>query len=213
MRKGFTLIELLVVIAIIAILAAILFPVFARAREKARQASCSSNLKQIGLAMLMYASDYDGKVIATCAGCGNTPFITGHQGDGGAQALSYYYPYMKNDQIYQCPSVDHKYCYGQVVFNPVAGGMVNAGMSLDKFAGDTTKGPAGVIIITEGLNCFFWDWGTNDLNGTGSLWGRIGDWHNGGVNCGYVDGHVKWQKKASLNTSDFGAVPPGINQP
>jgi prepilin-type N-terminal cleavage/methylation domain-containing protein len=58
-RKGFTLIELLVVIAIIAILAAILFPVFARAREKARQTSCVSNLKQVALASLMYTQDYD----------------------------------------------------------------------------------------------------------------------------------------------------------
>ena len=58
-RKGFTLIELLVVIAIIAILASILFPVFSRAREKARQASCASNQKQLTLALLMYADDYD----------------------------------------------------------------------------------------------------------------------------------------------------------
>jgi len=58
-REGFTLIELLVVIAIIAILAAILFPVFAQAREKARQTSCTSNLKQLGTAMMMYAHDYD----------------------------------------------------------------------------------------------------------------------------------------------------------
>ena len=59
MKRGFTLIELLVVIAIIAILAAILFPVFARAREKARQSSCLSNVKQIGTGLLMYAQDYD----------------------------------------------------------------------------------------------------------------------------------------------------------
>jgi len=89
--RAFTLIELLVVIAIIAILAAILFPVFARARENARRASCQSNLKQIGLGMLQYAQDYDEKL--TC----------GNNGYGGAWAGTMY-PYIKSSQIYTCPS-------------------------------------------------------------------------------------------------------------
>ncbi len=62
LRRAFTLIELLVVIAIIAILAAILFPVFAKAREKARQSSCQSNVKQLGLAFMQYTQDYDEKL-------------------------------------------------------------------------------------------------------------------------------------------------------
>lgn len=92
MRKGFTLIELLVVIAIIAILAAILFPVFARAREKARQTSCLSNLKQIALAFNMYASDYDSMYPATWTGYPSTVY---------AHLLL---PYMKNVQLMTCPS-------------------------------------------------------------------------------------------------------------
>ena len=73
-RKGFTLIELLVVIAIIAILAAILFPVFAKAREKARQVSCQSNMKQIGTATMMYLQDYDEKFFP-CGG--SSPSVGG----------------------------------------------------------------------------------------------------------------------------------------
>lgn len=99
-RNGFTLIELLVVIAIIAILAAILFPVFAQAREKARQISCLSNLKQIGLGLMMYVQDYDEYMPYALQ---NDPPI-----DGGGTNLvpidGQIAPYIKNDQIWKCPS-------------------------------------------------------------------------------------------------------------
>ena len=92
-RSGFTLIELLVVIAIIAILAAILFPVFAQAREKARQASCLSNEKQLATAVLMYSQDYD------------ELFPTGVQ-EGWWDCTWYRIvaPYVKNDNVFKCPS-------------------------------------------------------------------------------------------------------------
>ena len=92
-KSAFTLIELLVVIAIIAILAAILFPVFARARENARRSSCQSNLKQIGLGILQYTQDYDEKFFAQRAAS-----------DPGGGAWETIQPYMKSIQIFQCPS-------------------------------------------------------------------------------------------------------------
>lgn len=103
-RSGFTLIELLVVIAIIAILAAILFPVFAQAREKARQASCLSNLKQLTMGWLMYAQDYDETFpqwkwdVNWANGSGNP--------NNNATSLwcNAIFPYVKNVQVYSCPS-------------------------------------------------------------------------------------------------------------
>ena len=126
-RRGFTLIELLVVIAIIAILAAILFPVFARAREAARKTSCLSNCKQMGLAMNMYLQDYDEIYPDSSITCNDKPayaplckYANGYQGalhidawghrrflDDGVTLgghVKYLNPYIKNTQVFRCPS-------------------------------------------------------------------------------------------------------------
>jgi prepilin-type N-terminal cleavage/methylation domain-containing protein/prepilin-type processing-associated H-X9-DG protein len=113
-RHGFTLIELLVVIAIIAILAAILFPVFARARERARQITCISNLKQLGTAVSMYTQDYDEYLPNNFLGKKDTMLWNDLSGSGLVD------PYLKNKQIWFCPSdtprtyknqtYDYSYC-------------------------------------------------------------------------------------------------------
>ena len=100
-KAAFTLVELLVVIAIIAILAAILFPVFARAREKARQSSCVSNLKQIGLGLKQYAQDYDGSYPDKTTLMGGATIRAANDPQSLPRILD---PYIKGDQIWICPS-------------------------------------------------------------------------------------------------------------
>src|SRR5665213_1283353 len=104
-RNAFTLIELLVVIAIIAILAAILFPVFAQAREKARQTTCASNEKQMSLAMLQYVQDYDELYPGFLGISANNNNGLENNGGWGNRI----YPYVKSMAVFGCPSVKAAY--------------------------------------------------------------------------------------------------------
>jgi prepilin-type N-terminal cleavage/methylation domain-containing protein/prepilin-type processing-associated H-X9-DG protein len=147
-RKGFTLIELLVVIAIIAILAAILFPVFAKAREKARQTTCASNLKQLGLAFVQYDQDYDEQM--PC-GYGNpywgAPNPTPWRGYGWAGQI---YSYVKSTGVYSCPddptSNGISYAYNDNAAASFAAWPTgyNPGSSMSKF-----NAPASTVLLFE----------------------------------------------------------------
>ncbi len=194
-RAGFTLIELLVVIAIIAILAAILFPVFARAREKARQTACLSNVKQIGLAEKMYESDYD-EVTGSYTGA--------HVPSGVATELSWMdllMPYVKNTQVFECPSnavgwrsggVGHLGSYGVNISYTDSAGTTGYTYLYCTRKIATMKRPAEVIFAVDSSGAHYVRWRSDLGYPTGlAMLGSTGI-HNGGVNCAYFDGHAKW---------------------
>ncbi len=182
-RKGFTLIELLVVIAIIAILAAILFPVFAKAREKARQNNCLSNEKQLALAFHQYAQDYDERHPLNLGGTENA---SAAYPEAWFRVVD---PYLKNLQILLCPSVSATSSYTTPPTDYNANDFV-LGRSLADI-----QYPAQCLLLNERIrnqNNFTehfsdWDWRTRNELSTLTR-------HNDGTNIALVDGHVKWIK-------------------
>ena len=201
-RRGFTLIELLVVIAIIAILAAILFPVFAKAREKARQASCLSNMKQIALAVTSYMADYDQVMTKNCnARCSI---------NGATEAILWQRalePYCKNWQIFECPSRPGRWqsACNESIWNSIPA--ARYGLSayvynghLSGVAESTITYPAETMCVTEGLaGC------SQILNQMGWLPGWFSDKHNDGGNYAFCDGHAKWIAKATVKDPNWSA--------
>ena len=188
-RIGFTLIELLVVIAIIAILAAILFPVFARARAKAQQSACLSNTKELGMACLMYADDWDGWQ------------AYGEQNLGGSiswQCWDYFVsPYVKNTQIYVCPTDPNptgsaSYQYNSSFANNETGDMHpdlgGAGWRQVNFR--KVALPAQRMLICEAT-------GTHDFYDVTTLQ-YIATWHQSGCNMCFTDGHATWMANQAV---------------
>lgn len=191
--RGFTLIELLIVIAIISILAAILFPVFARARENARRASCASNLRQLGLAIMQYTQDYD-ESYPRCSASG-----------------AYYWtwtiwPYIKSSQVFLCPSAPDnpetldasrtstdlirgvRYCMNNSSFGS---GVTAFGYTLPRKLADIQR-PAELIMLMDSKlytpsNTSYYC----DVDNNTSTAPR----HTGGLNITFADGHVKWVRE------------------
>jgi prepilin-type N-terminal cleavage/methylation domain-containing protein/prepilin-type processing-associated H-X9-DG protein len=204
-KKAFTLIELLVVIAIIAILSAILFPVFARARENARRASCLSNLKQLALGFMQYTQDYDEKYpIYSSGSTARLPY-------GWADMIQ---PYVKSEQILHCPSDTSTYANP----SPITRGYTSYAYNLSFGFDNVTSSAKGmsiatlsqssltVLLVDEGgdggasINdgAAHWSAGAGSFStastrspGKAIFLGKVTQ-HLNGTNYAFADGHVKW---------------------
>ena len=218
-RRGFTLIELLVVIAIIAILAAILFPVFAQAREKARQVSCSSNEKQLGLALLQYEQDNDEFMF----GLKGAP-VAGGATPGWASEI---YPYVKSTGVYKCP--DDPTLPNNAVSPPQLPISYVLNRNIMGNSSAILNAPASTVVLLEGQNIIADMTNPNELSSavgncigspsgtaaatppgieyaTGNFPNRSlsliprGTVHNNGANYLAADGHVKFLMPGRLSS-------------
>ena len=212
-NKGFTLIELLVVIAIIAILAAILFPVFAKAREKARQASCASNIKQLAIGLIAYSQDYDEAFspsfyrngsnfeIQTVPNMPGSHYRTNYgsapQNDYFITWMDMIYPYVKNLKVFTCPSAQEKefpgYGYSGVVSGWYRWYYTNTDNGVPAKQADINY-PSDIIMIVDNNRPYAPYTGPFETGASAQI--SALRWmvyrHSDGANFAYVDGHVKW---------------------
>lgn len=207
-NKGFTLIELLVVIAIIAILAAILFPVFARARENARRSSCQSNFKQIGLGVMQYTQDYDEKY-PQYAATGANGLNDWNDPAAAQNPLRDIQPYLKSTQIYVCPSARTIFNQTNLLINALIFGQTALGGSPAASAKSLSavQAPALVAMFQE-YNVSLPALYARPFLGASGFEGLTDaanySPHFDGSNLLFADGHVKWRKQVSICPQDFG---------
>jgi prepilin-type N-terminal cleavage/methylation domain-containing protein/prepilin-type processing-associated H-X9-DG protein len=210
---GFTLIELLVVIAIIAILAAILFPVFAQARAKARQTACLSNTKQIGMAMQMYASDWDERMVYARS-FGRMWSVEKSWGNGSqgerkddVEMPDLLQPYAKNQGIFFCPGVDRQMVWnlwshfrnkvtfeqnGTTYFYNWLAHMNNCPRGTREHVRPFRMSMAEIYAPTEAM--LIWDM---------PFYSRKDVPHSEGTNAVFADGHAKFHRVANDNWNSF----------
>jgi prepilin-type N-terminal cleavage/methylation domain-containing protein/prepilin-type processing-associated H-X9-DG protein len=219
--RGFTLIELLVVIAIIAILAAILFPVFAQAREKARSSACLSNTKQIATALAMYIQDYDERTVGGCFaayGCGSG--LIDETGKVSTTCCRFtglwpLKPYTKNEGVFVCPSIvgwnvaNMRPVMGTYATNnSMLGGGDGVGLADIEFPSESVAfADSRNPWIDGGVDFYLHCRIGRGAQGYCSVYSGTSctscttnrtDWHTEGINQVYVDGHAKWSKLSGI---------------
>ncbi|CAN5598188.1 hypothetical protein BH11ARM2_BH11ARM2_34820 [soil metagenome] len=222
MKKGFTLIELLVVIAIIAILAAILFPVFAQAKKAAKKTSCLSNLKQLGTAFTLYEGDNDDTLpnaVFAPNGAGveggwiyyaTFPANTASAGSGFDATKGSLYPYVKNADVYICPSdAQGRTSRDSYSVNGCALTIQTFGFATGK-SSTSFQETAKMLLLAEETSDESYDTDASFLSKNGTNDGYmilpvkyLSTRHSGGLNSAYMDGHAKYAKPEKILQESF----------